>query len=483
MNKRLHNNFCGISGFFSPGRSIILSGALTLGIAGAPINAVGAGLLFENSMLHVIEETPDKNTGLDKIYVCYDTENVNLVYNTSTPSQTKIYKYSNLGGGFAEEVVNVERENGLVRIKNVEGNYGYIVEDGDQRSYYWIVNYLPYRLKLGTITESAQSDCDATILDVTGSGEPIHYYTINGQQKTLSRELQLIYENQQWDDNSSAYIKSETEKIFESLTSTLRVTPPVYCSTYFTLTGDKFLKEWNWIESIESGVFAPHSVTAQTEAIQNDEVKTSASNDNDEEEDGEEDKDASNIISGGDNEGLGGSAPADISFIAYTTEGVMHNEWQLSRDPEFEDIEFRFNVDRIDYTFNEEGTFYLRYIGSNNDGSCETISDVYTVNIGSSELLCPNAFSPDGDGVNDKWKIAYRSLIDFKCWIFDRYGAQLYYFEDPSDGWDGTRGGKPVKSGVYYYVIQATGADGKKYKKSGDINILHHTLNQSSTTE
>lgn len=478
MNKSIPIKFnkslltCGVVGVFMA----VIAGLI-------PISGKCAGLLFENSMLRVLEETPERSTGLDKIYVCYDTEDVNLVYETSTPSRTKIYKYGNLGGGFAEEVQNLQRESNLVRIPNVEGNFGYIVEDGDNRYYYWVVNYLPYRLKLGMIQESDQSDCDATVLEATGNGEPIHYFTINGQQKILSRDLNLQYETQEWDENAKDFITKEATKVFEYLSHSLRVTPPVYCSTYFTLSGDKFLKAWNWLETIESSTITPKAVTAVTVAIQNDSEFSSGAPSENPDDSTEEVPDASNIISGGDTEGLGGSAPAEISFFAFTTEGIIHNEWQLCRDPEFEDIEYRFNIKDLDYTFNEEGTFYVRYIGSNSDGSCEYIGDTYTINIGSSELLCPNAFSPDGDGVNDKWKVAYRSLTDFKCWIFDRYGAQLYYFEDPSEGWDGMRGGKPVKSGVYYYVIQATGADGKKYKKSGDINILRHKQIENSTNE
>ncbi len=43
---------------------------------------------------------------------------------------------------------------------------------------------------------------------------------------------------------------------------------------------------------------------------------------------------------------------------------------------------------------------------------------------------------------------------------------------DPSQGWDGKYKGTLVKPGVYYYVIKATGADGKQYNLSGDINIV-----------
>ena len=51
-------------------------------------------------------------------------------------------------------------------------------------------------------------------------------------------------------------------------------------------------------------------------------------------------------------------------------------------------------------------------------------------------------------------------------------------------GWDGKYKGKYVKPGVYYYVIEAKGADGKEYKKKGDINILRSTrTDRNETTE
>ena len=53
----------------------------------------------------------------------------------------------------------------------------------------------------------------------------------------------------------------------------------------------------------------------------------------------------------------------------------------------------------------------------------------------------------------------------------------MFELSDPSQGWDGMRGGKVVPSGVYYYVIEARGADGRTYKKSGDINIVGQSSN------
>ena len=76
------------------------------------------------------------------------------------------------------------------------------------------------------------------------------------------------------------------------------------------------------------------------------------------------------------------------------------------------------------------------------------------------------------------------SLIDFDCHIFNKWGTELFSTTDPSIGWDGKYRGKYVPAGTYYYVIRAEGSDGKKYKLSGDINIIgYHGGSSSSDSE
>ena len=426
--------------------------------------ALSQSISFSGNSLKVIEETPEKSTGLEKIYVLYSTEGVTASYTSSAGNRINWLKYGNLGGGHAEEVASTQNGNTSV-LASLEGDQGYIIEDGDRRYCFWITNYLPHRLKLQSASPAADQECGVSLIDVTGSGEPIRYFSITGQQKTLNQEIMVEYSTQEWNDrlNPPNFQDVETVRKFESLQSVYRLTPPNYCRTTFKITGDKFLKAWNWEESIVTPTVDPTSVDARTFATQ-------LTDDNSDEESGE--GSGSNLIGNGDSEGLGGSAPCEIQFDAYVTDGIIHHEWQLTRDPGFEQIDYRFNQQNLDYTFLEEGTHYLRYIGSNADGSCEYISDVYEVTIGESVLKIPNAFSPNGDGINDEWKVAYRSLQTFQCYIFDRQGHQVCHLTSPDQGWDGKVRGKTVKSGVFYYVIEATGTDGKKYKKSGDINIV-----------
>lgn len=438
-------------------------------LLGVSITANAANIYFTGSDREIIEIKPEKNTGLDNLFVIYDTSGVDATYTTNSSSITWM-RYSNLGGGFAETISNIEKTPDGFKLPNVQGDMGYIIEDGDRRTYFWVVNYLPHKLTLNDIIVSEESDCDRTILNVTGNGDPIHYFSINGQQLTLDRQINVAYEQESWDEDTYAFVKSDTNSSFRDLSHSLSIMPPVYCSTYFNITGDRFLQQWGMEVSAESQLFHPTAINVKTSVEQQTE-------ENDDESVG------SNQISANIT-GLGGSAPADIKFRSYTTEGVIHNEWQMASDPDFENITYRFTEQDLDYTFTEQGTTYIRYVGSNSNGSCEAYSDVYEVQISDSELKCPNAFSPGAsEGVNDEWKVSYRSLTEFECWIFDRYGNQIFHFTDPSKGWDGKHNGKLVKSGVYYYVIQAKGSDGKNYKKSGDINIINYKSygNQNGT--
>ena len=88
-------------------------------------------------------------------------------------------------------------------------------------------------------------------------------------------------------------------------------------------------------------------------------------------------------------------------------------------------------------------------------------------------LDCPNFFTPRSTpGENDEFRVAYRSVVSFKGVIVNRWGNVLFEWNDPALGWDGKYKGKHVSPGVYFYVIEATGSDGKKHMFRGDINLL-----------
>ena len=90
-------------------------------------------------------------------------------------------------------------------------------------------------------------------------------------------------------------------------------------------------------------------------------------------------------------------------------------------------------------------------------------------------FFAPNAFTPDGDELNQTWKVevAGVDIYDFELFIFNRWGEIIWETRDPSVGWDGTYNGKIVKTGTY--VWRANMKDlytDKKVQFNGNINLL-----------
>ncbi|WP_025833954.1 gliding motility-associated C-terminal domain-containing protein [Bacteroides stercorirosoris] len=178
-----------------------------------------------------------------------------------------------------------------------------------------------------------------------------------------------------------------------------------------------------------------------------------------------------------------GSAPLEFRFLwkepaengdAADENDNLRYEWNFSRDAAFNDIFLtRFDAETI-YTFQESGLFYVRLIVTDTETEDTESSDAFVIRIAESELKVPNAFSPNGDGVNDVFRVKHKSLVRFNAYVFNRWGQQLYHWglQNIDAGWDGTAHGKNVPDGVYFIVVEAEGADGVDYKIKSDINIL-----------
>lgn len=421
-----------------------------------------AQLSFSGNVNPVVTETPEASSGLSTVYVLDRSQGVTASYTAASSSApVRWMKFSSLGGGYAEEIPSTKAGN-VSSITLGGDDMGYIVEEGTSRKCYWIVNYSNHVCALRDLSIAPEQDCMSASLAFTGNADKIVYYTVNGVPRTLSRGLKLEYATMVFNADRNAYEQTVTERELEYLSNEVHVPSPL-CQTDFLLTGDRFQIAWGQGKTIASPTFEPRAVEAVTSAEQ-----TSRSVDNE-----QKDND------GGSSGVLGGSAPVEITFSAAVTDAAIYHEWQFAADPQFEIIDMRVNSTEATRVFNEYGTVYARFVAGDASGLCEWTSETYTVNIGESKLECPNAFSPgSSEGSNDEWKVSYKSIISFDCHIFNRWGVEVAHLTDPSQGWDGRHNGKLVKSGVFYYVIQAEGADGKHYKLSGDINIIHANYNK-----
>lgn len=180
------------------------------------------------------------------------------------------------------------------------------------------------------------------------------------------------------------------------------------------------------------------------------------------------------------------SAPLTVNFTsgAENADGwTAHYEWHFYRQGQRDNPYLvRYDED-MSYTFYDAGVHYVELWATFTNGtdSVQYTDDYWqsdgqpiTVTISESKLEFPNAFSPNGDGINDiyKAKNGYQSIIDFHATIYNRWGQKLYSWDDPAGGWDGKYHGKDVKQGVYFVQVKARGADGRKFNIRKDVNLL-----------
>lgn len=89
------------------------------------------------------------------------------------------------------------------------------------------------------------------------------------------------------------------------------------------------------------------------------------------------------------------------------------------------------------------------------------------------EVFIPNAFSPNGDGINDLFKVeAGFEPKSFEIAIYSRRGELVFTNRDVKLGWDGTYRGRNLPAEVYPYIVTYTTPDGDRISRRGQITLI-----------
>jgi gliding motility-associated-like protein len=122
---------------------------------------------------------------------------------------------------------------------------------------------------------------------------------------------------------------------------------------------------------------------------------------------------------------------------------------------------------------NDQVTIQVKALG---ETECQNSAAGSAFNMASNPLgdqfFVPNAFSPNGDGLNDVWLIYGNSIAKLHVIVWNQYGQKIFESSSQQQGWDGTFKGKVQPVGVYVYHLEVTFLDGKSATKDGDINIV-----------
>ncbi len=115
------------------------------------------------------------------------------------------------------------------------------------------------------------------------------------------------------------------------------------------------------------------------------------------------------------------------------------------------------NEDNPSHTYRDTGRYTITQIARHENGCIDTAQQTLDISLNISYFL-PNAFTPNNDGVNDIY-LGTGTIVgmqDFKMSVYNRWGEQIYYSEDPIMGWNGKKfnNGPLEANGVYVCVVR-----------------------------
>lgn len=125
------------------------------------------------------------------------------------------------------------------------------------------------------------------------------------------------------------------------------------------------------------------------------------------------------------------------------------------------------------HQYDEPGSYPVQLIAFDRRFECPDTAQRLLVLLPEGQLYVPNAFTPNGDGYNERFRIRGEGILALELRIFNRWGKVIYVGRGPEDGWPGTTmEGEPVPEGVYVYLVQARLQGGGTVKQAGTVTLL-----------
>lgn len=168
-----------------------------------------------------------------------------------------------------------------------------------------------------------------------------------------------------------------------------------------------------------------------------------------------------------------------IEFLDPNVQFVNESNGATTYEWHFGDGQVSFE-ENPEHVYDESGVYLVMLVAYGTDGlECVDTTYGYVSVDPMFTFYVPNAFTPDGDGINDTWggvglNFEYES---FELEIFDRWGGLMWQTDNPFKGWDGThmKSGNRVKQGMYVYQFRLRQFDTFEPKVfKGTVTLYRH---------
>ncbi|MDR1330772.1 MAG: gliding motility-associated C-terminal domain-containing protein [Tannerella sp.] len=394
-----------------------------------------------------------------RVYLLNGMDGATLSY-TSATSSHRWFRYRTRASE-AESVASSTVGN-TSTVDRVEEGYGYFVQDGDNYAmsqFVWLIDYSLRPVQISNLRVAEGAGCEGLRLSGENTTAPLLYHTPGGLEITILRSYEASLMTQIWNDAGRQFTSAMRIDTLEGDPFARTLAPPLE-DTEIQLSGDLFARHFGLEKTFATAFY--QAVALEVHA------------------------DTTVLSDGGTNmqdTGTERLAPAEIRFGAHANTPVASLFiWQIYRSEDMEHPLVRFTGPETEYTFSLAGSYVVRLEVSDRTGVCTNTEHTYNINITETVVLIPNAFTPEGSpGVNDVFRVVYKSVSRFQGVIFNRWGAELYRWTDPAGGWDGTYRRRLVPAGPYFYVIDYTGTDGKTHRRSGDINVIRSSKSKADS--
>ena len=125
-----------------------------------------------------------------------------------------------------------------------------------------------------------------------------------------------------------------------------------------------------------------------------------------------------------------------------------------------------------EHEYADPGRYTVSMLVVDENQCMDSLKQDYLIN---GPVYFPNAFTPNGDGLNDIMRVVGRTIQveDFLWVVYDRRGTQAFVSINPELGWDGKLSdGKPAPAGVYVYYLKYKDVNGNKFEKEGSFTLI-----------
>jgi gliding motility-associated-like protein len=104
---------------------------------------------------------------------------------------------------------------------------------------------------------------------------------------------------------------------------------------------------------------------------------------------------------------------------------------------------------------------------------CGTYTDSILISAGFCNILMPTGFTPNGDGLNDIFRVKYPFAVkSFHLLIYNRWGEKVFETNNIREGWDGYWKGELSLQGIYVWVISFTDTNNKAQQLKGTVTLI-----------